>query len=106
MPVVFDCVIYQWKSESRLLIDIINKGLKTKFLKGGMDIKIAAWFIIELVDKMFNLKTNYSAYNYPKNSVYKEALDKWWTEDLNLLDEIIWHSEIPNAIKRIPLLAF
>ena len=35
-----NCTIQKWYSQSRELIDIINKGLTTKFLKGGFHLNL------------------------------------------------------------------
>jgi hypothetical protein len=85
-----NCISEKWYKEGEILIKIIDKGLETKFLDGGFEIKLTAWFIIEMVNKGYNISIDYSKYNYPENmGVYQEALDNWNTSDLNLVDSIV-----------------
>jgi hypothetical protein len=79
----------KWYVESETLIKLINKGLNTN-LKGGLDFKPSAWFIVEIANKGYNIIIDYSKFNYPKNmGVYQEALNNWNTNDLVLLDTIV-----------------
>ena len=85
-----NCLIQKWYKESKELVDIINKGLNTKFLKGGLNFKTAAWFIIELVNKCFDNIVDYTQFNYPEDmGVYQVAINNWNTKDLNLVDSIV-----------------
>ena len=85
-----NCLIQKRFKESEILISIINNGLSTKFLNGGLNFKMAAWFIIEIINKGFENSINYSKFNYPKDmGVYQTALNSWNTKDMNLLDSIV-----------------
>jgi len=85
-----NCLSEKWYKESEELTLIINKGLATNFLKGGLDFKPAAWFILEIANKGFKNTVDYSKFNYPADmGVYKEALDNWNTIDMGLLDSIL-----------------
>jgi hypothetical protein len=85
-----NCIIHKCYEEGEILANIINKGLSTKFLKGGPDFKMAAWFILQMVNKCFGNVIDYSKFNYPENMVvYREALDNWNTKDPGLLDSIV-----------------
>ncbi len=85
-----NCIIQEWYKESETLINIINKGLSSKFLKGGLDFKMAAWFIIKMVNQGFEISIDYTQFNYPEDmGVYQVALNNWNTTDLNLIDSIV-----------------
>lgn len=87
---IANCLSQKWYKESEILIEIINKGLDTKFLDGGWDIKIASWFILEIANNGFQKYIDLSVYNYPEDmGVYQKALNNWNTEDLALLDNIV-----------------
>lgn len=85
-----NCLQAKWYDRSHEIIDIINQGLSTKFLKGGLKYSKAAWFIVEIANKAFNITADYTSYNYPATlGVYQQALDKWNTTDLQELDIIV-----------------
>lgn len=85
-----NCLQAKWYDKSHEVIDIINKGLATKFLKGGLNYAKAAWFITEIANKAFDITADYSSYKYPGTlGVYQPALDKWNTTDLAELDNIV-----------------
>lgn len=85
-----NCLQAKWYDKSHEIIDIINKGLSTKFLKGGLNYAKAAWFITEIANKAFNITADYSSYKYPSTlGVYQQALDKWNTTDLAEVDKIV-----------------
>ncbi|WP_123774169.1 hypothetical protein [[Flexibacter] sp. ATCC 35103] len=85
-----NCLSQKRYTESETLLKIINKGLNTNFINGGVNFKPATWFIIEIANKGYNNTIDYSQYNYPENmGVYQEALKNWNTNDLNLLDNIV-----------------
>jgi hypothetical protein len=85
-----NCLQAKWYDKSREVIDIINKGLSTKFLKGGLNYAKAAWFIVEIADKAFDITEDYSGYKRPGTlGVYQSALDKWNTTDLAELDKMV-----------------
>ena len=85
-----NCVIHKWHQESETLLKIINNGLHTKFLHGGPDFKMTAWFIIEMVAKGHKQGVDYKQFNYPKDmKVYQQALAHWDTDDMDFLDKMI-----------------
>jgi hypothetical protein len=85
-----NCLQAKWYDKSHELIDIINKGLRTKFLKGGLNSAKASWFIVAIANKAFNIAADYSSYNYPGTlGIYQQTLDKWDTTDLLELDRIV-----------------
>lgn len=85
-----NCLQAKWYDKSHEIINIINKGLNTKFLKGGLNFAKAAWFIVEIANKAFSITTDYTGYNYPDTlGIYQHALDKWDTTDLYELDNIV-----------------
>ncbi len=85
-----NCIIQKKYKESEILINIINKGLNTRFLEGGLDFKMAAWFIIEMVNQGFENSIDYTQFNYPEDmGVYQIALNNWNTKDLDLVDSIV-----------------
>lgn len=85
-----NCLQAKWYDKSHEIIDIINKGLSTKFLKGGLNYAKAAWFITEIANKAFNIRADYSSYKYPSTlGVYQQALDKWNTTDLAEVDKMV-----------------
>lgn len=84
-----NCVIQKWYMEAEKLIDIVNRGLSTN-LKGGLDFKPAAWFILEIMNKGYDRNIDLKQFNYPKNmGVYQRAIDHWDTQDLNIMNNII-----------------
>jgi hypothetical protein len=85
-----NCISEKWYQESEMLLKIINNGLDSGLLKGGLDFKPSAWFIVEMANKGYNIVIDYSKFNYPKSmGVYQEALNNWNTTDLVLLDTIV-----------------
>lgn len=85
-----NCLSEKWYKETKELLGIINEGLNTGLLEGGFDLKVAAWFIIDIANKGFDNIIDYSKYNYSKDmGVYQEALNNWNTTDLSLLDAIV-----------------
>lgn len=85
-----NCVVQKWYRESEELISIINEGLTSIFLKGGLKHKTAAWFILRVSNLAFTKDLNYSALNYPGDmNVYQTVLDFWNSEDLLLVDELV-----------------
>jgi hypothetical protein len=83
-------VIAKWYKEAEAMVLFLNQALETKTLNGGLDFKMTAWFILEIVNKGFNVDYDYSKFNYPGDmGIYRKALDNWNTNDLNLLDEIV-----------------
>ena len=50
-----NCITKKWYTQSKELLDIINEGLGTKFLKGRLSFKSAAWFII-VIAKLVNVQ--------------------------------------------------
>jgi hypothetical protein len=85
-----NCLQAKWYDKSHEVIDIINKGLSTKFLKGGLNYAKAAWFIVEIADKAFNITADYTRFKYPDTlGIYQQALDKWNTTDLQELDKMV-----------------
>jgi len=85
-----NCLQAKWYDKSYEVIDIINKGLSTKFLNGGLHFAKAAWFIVAIANKAFDIKADYTSYKYPATlGVYQQALDKWNTTDLHELDNIV-----------------
>lgn len=87
---IANCLSQKWYKESEVIIEIVNKGLQTKFLDGGWDIKIASWFILEIANYGYQNSIDLSDFNYPDDmGVYQKALDNWDTTDLSLLDDIV-----------------
>ncbi len=85
-----NCLQAKWYDRSHEIIDIINKGLPTKFLNGGLSFARAAWFIVEMGNKAFNITTDYTSYKHPGTlGIYQQALEKWNTTDLHELDNIV-----------------
>jgi hypothetical protein len=85
-----NCLSEKWYAESKTLLTIINQGLGTGFLNGGLDFKPSVWFIIEMANKGYGITIDYKKYNYPQSmGVYQEALDNWDTKDLVLLDAVV-----------------
>ena len=85
-----NCIIQKCYKEAETLLNIINKGLTTKYLNGGRDFKMAAWFIIEIFNKCFDNSIDYTKFNYPEDmKVYQMVLNNWNTNDLNLVDSIV-----------------
>jgi hypothetical protein len=83
------CLSTKWNKESKDMVEVINKGLKS-FLKGGLNFKPTAWFIVAIANKGYNIYVDYNNYNYPSAmGIYQEALDNWDTNDLGKLDNII-----------------
>src|SRR5262245_59618350 len=83
-------MIQRWESLTDNMLEWIVNGLATKFLKGGQDYKIAAWFIISLGCKVFNHNLAKEKYNYPSDmGVYQQVLDRWDTEDANEVDKMV-----------------
>lgn len=82
--------ILGWKERSKELIDIVNKNLFTRVLKGGLDFKPASWFIVDLINKAYDLIIQKTELNYPGNmGVYQKVLDHWNTDDLNIIDSLV-----------------
>lgn len=85
-----NCLQAKWYDKSHEIIEVINKGLRTKFLNGGMNFAKAAWFVVEIANKAFNITVDYTGYKYPGTlGIYQQALDKWNTTDLDELDNIV-----------------
>lgn len=85
-----NCLSQKWHAESRRLLAIINKGIAGKMLDGGLEFKPSSWFVIEVANKGFNLKIDYSDANYPTQLIpYKDALNRWDTNDLDELDLLV-----------------
>ncbi|WP_312076440.1 hypothetical protein [Chryseobacterium sp.] len=82
--------ILDWKERSEELIKIINKNLFTGVLKGGLDFKPSSWFIIDIINQVYEITIQKSELNYPENmEVYQNAIDNWKTDDLNFIDSIV-----------------
>ncbi len=85
-----NCIIQQWYDEARELLRIINEGLNSKLLSGGLDYKMTSWFILEVANIGFEMPETFGKRNYPEDMiVYQRALDHWNTDDLALIDEIV-----------------
>ena len=85
-----NCLSVKWYLESETLLDIINKGLSTKLLNGGLEIKPASWFILEIANRGYQKDINLNQFNYPENiGVYQEAINHWDTVDLEKLDQLV-----------------
>lgn len=85
-----NCLAQKRYKESETILKIVNKGLSSMLLKGGLDFKPSAWFITEIANKGYGIDINYEEFNYPEYmGVYQEALDNWHTNDFNLLDNIV-----------------
>lgn len=85
-----NCLQAKWYDKSYEVIDIINKGLSTKFLNGGLHFAKAAWFVVAIANKAFNKAEDYTNHKYPGTlGIYQQALDKWNTTDLHELDRIV-----------------
>ncbi|MFH6951369.1 hypothetical protein ACHRV6_22970 [Flavobacterium sp. FlaQc-51] len=85
-----NCLSQKRYKESEIILEIVNEGLDSILLKGGLDFKPAAWFIIEIANKGYGIGVDYEGFNYPESmGVYQEALDNWYTTDIDKLDSIV-----------------
>ncbi|SEW55824.1 hypothetical protein [Chitinophaga arvensicola] len=85
-----NCLRAKWYDKSYEVINIINKGLSDKFLKGGLSSAKAAWFIVEIANKAFHITADYTGYNYPHTlGIYQQVLDKWNTTNLHEVDDMV-----------------
>ena len=79
-----------WREQTVEVCDYILEGLATKFFKGGQQIKVIAWFIIQIACKAFGRKLPTTGINYPASlGVYNEVLQNWNTVDLVVVDKLI-----------------
>ena len=83
-------IIQRWEGQTDKMLEWIVNGLATKFLNGGQDFKVAAWFIITLACKVFDYNLAKEKYNYPSDmGVYQQVLDHWDTQDADEVDKIV-----------------
>jgi hypothetical protein len=83
-------IIQKWGNEAENMLEWIMKGLDTKFLRGGQNFNVAAWFITSLACKAFNKKLATEKYHYPSDmGVYQPVLDRWDTQDANEVDKMV-----------------
>lgn len=76
--------------KTKKLVQIVNFHLDTNLLKGGVDYKPVAWFILKLLNDYFGLEVDYSKYHIPKNmGIYEEVLLHKNSSDVDLVQELI-----------------
>ncbi|ATA77131.1 hypothetical protein [Capnocytophaga canimorsus] len=76
--------------KTKELVQIVNFHLDTNLLKGGVDYKPVAWFILKLLNDCFGLEVDYSKYHIPKNmGIYEEVLLHKNSSDVDLVQELI-----------------
>ncbi|QIH33831.1 hypothetical protein G6053_13490 [Sphingobacterium sp. DR205] len=85
-----NCLLQNWYNETEILIRMINNAFSTDVLEGGWEIKSASWFIVEMVNRGFNIESDLSGFNYPEDmGDYQAAIENWNTNDLQLVDHIV-----------------
>lgn len=85
-----NCFIAGWQKEASEMLKVINNGLDSKLLKGGLDFKQTAWYILMLANKFMNESIDYSKYNVPQSiGVYREVLENWDSVDIDMVDEMV-----------------
>ena len=92
------------KDYTKLGHHIINSlNAKSCIVKRGDENDLLSWFIIELFLKFDNTQLNKQIARYPKElKYYNEALKNWDTEDMMLLEQLIYflsELHIDNAIQ-------